>query len=180
MTRRADADAPGHVSRALIDQLPRLAALGVTVVELLPVHQNDPQEGSYWGYMPLAFGAVHRQYAAGDDPAAELADVRRRRPRPRHRGVARRRLQPHDRGRRGHRADVQPARASTTPSFYRLRPDGSYIETTGCGNDLDVTSPVAQDLVLWSLDRLADLGVDGFRFDLAAVLAHDLGVRRRD
>ena len=73
-------------------------------------------------------------------------------------------------------------------AFYRLRPDGSYIETTGCGNDLDVTSPVAQDLVLWSLDRLADLGVDGFRFDLAAVLAHDIGfveamtrwARRRD
>ncbi len=73
-------------------------------------------------------------------------------------------------------------------AFYRLRPDGSYIETTGCGNDLDVTSAVAQDLVLWSLDRLADLGVDGFRFDLAAVLAHDLGfveamttwARRRD
>ena len=60
-------------------------------------------------------------------------------------------------------------------AFYRLRADGSYIETTGCGNDLDITSPAAQDLVLWSLDRLADLGVDGFRFDLAAVLAHDAG-----
>ena len=54
--------------------------------------------------------------------------------------------------------------------YYRLREDGSYIETTGCGNDLDAESPAAQDLVLWSLDRLADLGVDGFRFDLAPVL----------
>jgi glycogen operon protein len=60
-------------------------------------------------------------------------------------------------------------------AFYRLRADASYIETTGCGNDLDVTSPVTQDLVLWALDRLADLGVDGFRFDLAVVLAHDTG-----
>ena len=45
----------------------------MTVVELLPVHQQDPQEGSYWGYMPLAFAAVDRRLAAGDDAAAELA-----------------------------------------------------------------------------------------------------------
>ena len=178
MTRLADADAPGTYG-ALIDQLPRLAALGITVIELLPVHQNDPQEGSYWGYMPLAFGAVHRQYATGDDPAAELAAF-----------VA----AAHDHDIEvwldvvfNHTTEVDDATGPTysqrgldDAAFYRLRPDGSYIETTGCGNDLDVTSPVAQDLVLWSLDRLADLGVDGFRFDLAAVLAHDIGVRRGD
>ena len=49
---------PGTVSpgtyRALIGDLDRIAALGFSVLELLPVHQNDPQEGSYWGYMPLA------------------------------------------------------------------------------------------------------------------------------
>ena len=138
----------------------------------MPVHQNDPQEGSYWGYMPLAFGAVHRQYAAGDDAAAELADL-----------VA----AAHELDIEvwldvvyNHTTEVDPfvgptysQRGLDDASFYRLRPDGSYIETTGCGNDLDVSSPVAQDLVRWSLDRLADLGVDGFRFDLAAVLAHD-------
>ncbi len=186
MTRLADVDAPGTFA-ALVDQLPRLAALGVTVIELLPVHQNDPQEGSYWGYMPLAFGAVHRQYATGDDPAAELAAF-----------VAA--AHGHDIEVWldvvfNHTTEVDEATGPTysergldDAAFYRLRSDGSYIETTGCGNDLDVTSPVAQDLVLWSLDRLADLGVDGFRFDLAAVLAHDLGfveamtrwARRRD
>jgi isoamylase len=176
MTRRADVDAPGTFA-ALIDQLPRLAALGITVIELLPVHQNDPQEGSYWGYMPLAFGAVHRQYAAGDDPAAELAAF-----------VA----AAHELDIEvwldvvfNHTTEVDEATGPTysqrgldDAAFYRLRADGSYIETTGCGNDLDVTSPVAQDLVLWSLERLADLGVDGFRFDLAVVLAHDVGFVR--
>ena len=178
MTRQADVDAPGTFG-ALVDQLPRLAALGITVIELLPVHQNDPQEGSYWGYMPLAFGAVHRQYATGDDPAAELAAF-----------VA----AAHDHDIEvwldvvfNHTTEVDEATGPTysergldDAAFYRLRADGSYIETTGCGNDLDVTSPVAQDLVLWSLDRLADLGVDGFRFDLAAVLAHDVGFVRGD
>jgi isoamylase len=167
---RDDADAPGTFG-ALIGELPRLQRLGVTVIELLPVHQNDPQEGSYWGYMPLAFGAVHRQYAS-EDPAEELA-----------RFVA----AAHDHDIEvwldvvfNHTTEVDPATGPTysqrgldDASFYRLRQDGSYIETTGCGNDVDVTSPVAQHLVRWALDRLADLGVDGFRFDLAAVLTHD-------
>ncbi|MGI9030206.1 MAG: alpha-amylase family glycosyl hydrolase [Ilumatobacteraceae bacterium] len=154
---------------AIVDQLPRLAELGVTVLELLPVHQQDPAEGSYWGYMPLAFGAVHRQWAADGDAAAELAAV-----------VAA--AHGHDLEVWldvvfNHTTEVDAAgptyslRGLADAAAYRLRPDGSYIETTGCGNDLDAESPLAQDLVLWSLDRLADLGVDGFRFDLASVLA---------
>jgi isoamylase len=171
-TQRAAVTEPGTFA-ALVEQLPRLAALGISVIELLPVHQNDPQEGSYWGYMPLAFGAVERRYAAGDDAAAELADFV---------AAARR----HDIEVWldvvfNHTTEVDAAgptysqRGLDDAAFYRLRDDGSYIETTGCGNDLDVTSPVAHDLVLWALDRLADLGVDGFRFDLAVVLAHDTG-----
>ena len=116
--------------------------------------------------MPLAFGAVHRQYAAGDDAAAELAAF-----------IA-----------AAHEHDIEvwldvvfnhttevdatgptySLRGLSDGAYYRLRDDGSYIETTGCGNDIDAASPAAQDLVVWSLDRLADLGVDGFRFDLAA------------
>ena len=61
--------------RAAIAELPRLADLGISVLELLPVHQYDPDEGNYWGYMPLVFGAIHRQYAAGEHPAEELADL---------------------------------------------------------------------------------------------------------
>ena len=60
---------------ALGDELPRLALLGVSVLELLPVHQFDPAEPNYWGYMPLAFGAVHRNYAHSAAPATELADL---------------------------------------------------------------------------------------------------------
>jgi glycogen operon protein len=51
--------------------------------------------------------------------------------------------------------------------------DGSYVNDAGCGNIIDAASPAAQELLLTSLDRLADLGVDGLRFDLAAVLARN-------
>ena len=168
MTKQAGGPCPGTFE-ALGEQLPRLAALGITVIELLPVHQNDPAEGSYWGYMPLAFAAVQREYAACADAAAELAAF-----------VA----AAHDHDIEvwldvvfNHTTEVDAAgptyhlRALSDSSYYRLREDGSYIETTGCGNDVDAESPVAQSLVLWSLERFADLGVDGFRFDLAAVLA---------
>ena len=157
---------PRARSSASSSELPRLVELGITVVELLPVHQNDPQEGSYWGYMPLAFAAVDQRLAAGDDAHGELAAF-----------VS----AAHDHDIEvwldvvfNHTTEVDATgptynlRGLSDGAFYRLRDDGSYIETTGCGNDLDVTSADAQDLVIWSLDRLADLGVDGFRFDLAA------------
>jgi isoamylase len=162
---------------ALVDQLPRLSALGVSVLELMPVHQADPEEGSYWGYMPLAFAAVERRYAAGEDAAGELAAL-----------VA-----------AAHEHDVEVwidvvfnhtteidatgptynLRGLSDRSYYRLRDDGTYIESSGCGNDVDVASSVARDLIEWSLDRLADLGIDGFRFDLAAVLAREPGLIAR-
>ena len=47
----------------LIEKIPYLKELGVTVVELLPVQQFDPQEGNYWGYMTLSFFAPHQSYA---------------------------------------------------------------------------------------------------------------------
>ena len=57
----------------LVDRLDHLSQLGVTVIELLPVHAADPGEGSYWGYMPLTWLAVNDDYAASGDGAAELA-----------------------------------------------------------------------------------------------------------
>src|SRR5262249_44211439 len=47
----------------LVEKIPYLKELGVTVVELLPVYQFDPQEGNYWGYMMLNFFASHQGYA---------------------------------------------------------------------------------------------------------------------
>jgi glycogen operon protein len=59
----------------VVDKIPHLNELGVTIVELLPVQQFDLQEGNYWGYMPLNFFAPHRVYAA--DPGNARASSRR-------------------------------------------------------------------------------------------------------
>ncbi|WP_211101077.1 alpha-amylase family glycosyl hydrolase [Azospirillum oryzae] len=50
--------------------------LGVTAVELMPVFQFDPQEGNYWGYMPLNFFALHHTYAAHPEPVGQLDEFR--------------------------------------------------------------------------------------------------------
>ena len=157
--------------RAAIDELPRLAALGVSVLELLPVHQYDPDEGNYWGYMPLVFGAIHRQYAHGVDAAAELAELVDA-------------AHGHDievwldvvvnhTTEEGADGPTYHLRALDEREYYVVRTDGAYVDDAGTGNIVDARSPFARGLVMESLDRLADLGVDGLRFDLAAVLARD-------
>ncbi len=101
----------------VIDKIPYLKELGVTAVELLPVHQFDPAgSGNYWGYMPLSFFAPHQQLRGG----AATPTAARRVPRDgagaargRHRGHPRRRLQPHRRSRR-RRARPTAIAASTT------------------------------------------------------------------
>jgi glycogen operon protein len=155
----------------LIDRLDHLANLGVTAIELLPVHQNDPGEGSWWGYMPLAYLAVEYRYATGDDPAAELAALA---------------AACHARGmellldvvfnhttEEDHMGPTYSLRGLDSRAYYVMSDVGEYADDAGCGNILRAAHPAAADLVLAGLERMADLGVDGFRFDLATVLGRD-------
>jgi len=56
----------GSYSR-LIEKIPYLKELGITVVELMPIFQRGPHEREYWGYMPLNFSSPHAQYATTSD-----------------------------------------------------------------------------------------------------------------
>ncbi len=116
--------------RGLIEKIPYLQWLGVTAVELLPVHEFDecdcpftnPETGeklrNFWGYNTIAFAAPKAAYAATRDGARPDQRVPRHgqgAPRRRHRGHPRRRLQPHRRGRRP-RPDLFASAAWTTSS----------------------------------------------------------------
>ena len=156
-----------------IERLDHVVDVGATVLELMPVHPFD-DTGNYWGYMPLVWGAVHRGYAAQPERAAEeLADL-----------VA----AAHDRGLHvwldvvfNHLDDTAEPDTSRGPGaldpqgFYRRHADGSRSDDSGCGNDVQPRSPWVRHLVIEALDRYADLGVDGFRFDLASLLTRDGG-----
>lgn len=155
-----------------IEHLDHVASTGANVVELMPVHPFDDRS-NYWGYMPLVWGAVHRGYAADPSRAAEeLAEF-----------IA----AAHQRGLHvwldvvyNHTGEDEPAMGGTglrslDASVYRRHADGTPTNDSGCGNDIDPAHPWVRDLVIESLDRYADLGVDGFRFDLASLLTRDRG-----
>ncbi|MFZ4719540.1 MAG: alpha-amylase family glycosyl hydrolase [Ilumatobacteraceae bacterium] len=157
---------------ACIEHLDHVVAVGANVIELMPVHPFDART-NYWGYMPLVWGAVHRGYAQDPSRAAEeLATM-----------IA----AAHDRGLHvwidvvfNHTGEDEPALGgqglrALDPSVYRRHADGTPTNDSGCGNDIDPADPWVRDLVLEGLGRYADLGVDGFRFDLASLLTRDRG-----
>ncbi|MEO8265785.1 MAG: alpha-amylase family glycosyl hydrolase [Ilumatobacteraceae bacterium] len=155
-----------------IEHLPYLVDLGINVIELMPVHPFDTSD-NYWGYMPLVWGAVHRPYASGDDAPAELASL-----------VAA--AHSHDIevwldvvfNHTGEGDATKPTislRGLDDANAYLHRDDGSYNDDSGCGNVSNPADAYVRELVLTALGRFADLGIDGFRFDLASLLNRDGG-----
>lgn len=169
--------------RGIIEKIPYLRDLGVTVVELLPVQQYDPQEGNYWGYMTLNFFAPHAAYAAGGtatdpagdpDPATEFREMVDAL---------------HEAGIEvwldvvyNHTSEAQYTgptycyRGLDNKTYYLLEPGtGAYQDHTGCGNTMRTAHPAVRTLILQSVRHWAEeYGIDGFRFDLASVFTRDL------
>ena len=155
----------------LIEKIPYLTELGVTVVELLPVHQFDPQEGNYWGYMTLSFFAPHNAYAVRDgvDEFRQMMKAF------------------HQAGIEvwldvvyNHTAEADVAgpmfsyRGIDNHSYYLLGDAGNYQDHSGCGNTTRCAHPAVRLLVLRSMQHWTQrMGVDGFRFDLASVFTRN-------
>ena len=162
----------GGTFRGCADRLDYLADLGVNVIELMPVHPFDTAH-NYWGYMPLVWGAVHRAYAAGDDAAAELADLID--------AAHARRIEVwldvvfNHTGEGDATMPTWSLRGFDDAHAYLHLADGSYNDDAGCGNVINAADPSVRELVMQALQRFADLGVDGFRFDLASILTRDGG-----
>jgi glycogen operon protein len=166
--------------------LAHLTRLGVTAVELLPVHQFVSEQRllrqglrNYWGYNTLGFFSPHAEYASRaarlEGPGAVLREFK---------GMVK---LFHEAGVEvlldvvfNHTAEEGPQGPTTSfrgldnASYYRQMADGGYIDVTGCGNTLDFSAPAAQRLVLDSLRYWAnEVQIDGFRFDLAPALGRD-------
>ncbi len=158
-----------------------LVQLGVTAVELLPVQSFDPQDApagriNYWGYNTLSYFAPHAGYAAADTPIGVLDEFRE----------MIRTL--HTAGLRvildvvyNHTAEAGPNgptlswRGFDESAYYMQEKDlNLYRDFTGCGNTFNANHPVTSRLITDSLRHwVAELHVDGFRFDLAAAMARD-------
>ncbi len=169
--------------------LEHLQTLGVTAVELLPVHQiaSEPHLqrrglSNYWGYSPLGFCAPHSGYATGG--RGEQVEEFKTMVRELHRAGIEVLLDIvfNHTAEVDHHGPVLCLRGLDNHGTYRLRPDDAslYVDFTGCGNTLDFRRRAVRRLVLDSLRVwVQEMHVDGFRFDLATVLGrsseHDDG-----
>jgi isoamylase len=169
--------------------LAHLTGLSVTAVELLPVHQNVtesflPQRGltNYWGYNTIGYFAPHNGYSAAvraGRPGGQVAEFK---------GMVN---ALHAAGievlldvvfnhtaEAGQMGPTLSFRGLDNPAYYRLEPDnpGRYVDTTGTGNSVNAGDPVTLQLIMDSLRYwIAEMHVDGYRFDLAPTLARQEG-----
>jgi isoamylase len=159
-----------------------LKELGVTAVELLPIHHFvndqylvDKGLANYWGYQSLGFFAPDPRFATvsgGGEQVAEFKEMVKRL-----HGAGIEVLLDVVYNHTGEGNQLGPTisfRGVDNASYYRLVPDNRryYMDYTGTGNSLDTTNPRALQLVIDSLRYwVQEMHVDGFRFDLARTLA---------
>jgi glycogen operon protein len=157
-----------------------LLRLGVTTLELLPVHaiSSEPslvlrEKTNYWGYSTLGFFAPHPGYAAATHPQGVVDEFKSM--------VA----ALHSVGievildvvynhtcEGGASGPTLSWRGLDSATYYRLDGHGNDVDSTGCGNSLDAREPRVIQMVLDSLRYwVTEMHVDGFRFDLATTLA---------
>jgi glycogen operon protein len=166
-----------------------LRRLGVTAVELLPVHHNVPesflaQRGltNYWGYNTIGYFAPHAGYSAevrAGRPGGQAAEFRNMVGTLHAAGieVVLDVVYNHT-AEGGADGPVICFRGLDNAAYYRLDPanPASYVDTSGCGNALNVADPTCLRLIMDSLRYwVTEMGVDGFRFDLAPSLARQDG-----
>ena len=183
-TRHPNSDIPDTIRgtfRGLIEKIPYLQDLGISAVELLPVFQFDPQDCppgrvNYWGYAPVCFFAPHRAYSSRQDPLGPVDEFR-------------------DMVKALHRVGIEVIldvvfnhtaegndsgptlsfRGLDNGAYYVLEKDLSrYANYSGTGNTLNANHPVVRRMIVDSLRYwVEEMHVDGFRFDLASILARD-------
>jgi glycogen operon protein len=172
----------GLGSPAAIDYL---RGLGVTAVELLPVHQfvhsqrlRDAGLRNYWGYDSIGYFAPHNEYSSRGQRGEQVQEFRQL-------------------VKTLHRAEIEvfldvvynhtcegnqmgpvlSFKGIDNPAYYRTKPDEPryYMDYTGTGNSLNMRDPYVLQLLMDSLRYwVLEMHVDGFRFDLASALARGL------
>jgi glycogen operon protein len=165
----------------MIEKIPYLQDLGITAVELLPVFQFDRQDCpaglvNYWGYSPVSFFAPHAGYSSRKDPLGPVDEFR-------------------DLVKALHRADIEVIldvvynhtaegnaegptlcfRGLANEVYYILDNDRAhYANYSGTGNTLSANQSIVRRMIIDSARYwVTHMHVDGFRFDLASILARD-------
>ena len=161
-----------------------LTELGVTAVELMPVHQFihdkhlvDRGLRNYWGYNSIGFFAPHNEYAADKRPGGAVAEFKEMTRSLHQAGIEVILDVVYNHTAEGnHLGPMLCFKGLDNAYYYRLTEDQRYyMDYTGTGNTLNMRHPHALQLLMDSLRYwILEMHVDGFRFDLASALAREL------
>ena len=156
-------------------KIPYLKGLGITAVELMPIHQFDPSGSNYWGYNTLNFFSPHHTYAADKTPGGQINEFKTM-------------------VRELHKAGIEVImdvvfnhttegdingpvysfKGIDNSTYYLLNDNAAnpYDNYSGTGNTMRTDHPVVQKLIVDSLLYwVKEMHVDGFRFDLASIFS---------
>ena len=168
----------------VIDKIPYLQSLGVTAVELMPVHEFPirASDGSvsdrpnYWGYDPLAFFAPHRGYASDKTPGGQVNEFKEMVKALHKAGIEvildvvfNHTSEGNERG------PSLSFKGLENSVYYMLESDPTYYKNySGCGNTVNGNHPIVREMIFHCLRHwVHNYHVDGFRFDLASILSRD-------
>ena len=162
-----------------------LKSLGITAVELLPVHQfvqdstlADKGLRNYWGYNSIGYLAPHNEYAASGQRGEQVQEFKHLVKTLHQAGIEVILDVVYNHTAEGnHLGPMLSFQGIDNPAYYRLMPDNRryYMDYTGTGNTLNMRHPHVLQLLMDSLRYwVLEMHVDGFRFDLAATLAREL------
>ncbi len=168
----------------VIEKIPYLKSLGVTAVELMPVHEfpildihgNKPERVNYWGYDPMAFFSPHRGYAVSQAPGAQVSEFKQMVKALHQAGIEvildvvfNHTCEGNERG------PVLSFKGLENGVYYMLDNCGScYHNFSGCGNTVNGNHPIVREMIFNCLRHwVHNYHVDGFRFDLASILSRD-------
>ena len=161
-----------------------LTELGVTAVELMPIHQFvhdkyliDKNLRNYWGYNSINYFAPHDEYVSEFQPGSAVAEFKQMVKLLHQAGIEVILDVVYNHTAEGnHLGPMLCFKGIDNAYYYRLAEDRQYyMDYTGCGNSLNMRNPHVLQLIMDSLRYwIVEMHVDGFRFDLAATLAREL------
>ncbi|MEQ8210816.1 MAG: glycogen debranching protein GlgX [Lacipirellulaceae bacterium] len=178
----ADVKHPGTYL-GVIEKIPYLQSLGVTAVELMPVHEfpinaangEKPERGNYWGYDSLAFFSPHRGYQHGTKAGDQVRQFKEM-VRALHAAGIEVILDVvfNHTAEGNHMGPTVSFKGLENQVYYMLTEDGHYKNYSGCGNTVNGNHPICREMIFHCLRHwVYNYHIDGFRFDLASILSRN-------
>ena len=168
----------------VIEKIPYLQSLGVTAVELMPIHEfpihatdgTKSERPNYWGYDSMAFFAPHRGYAADQSPGGQVREFKEMVKALHKAGIEvildvvfNHTCEGNENG------PVLSFKGLENSVYYMLENDKRHYKNySGCGNTVNGNHPIVREMIFHCLRHwVHNYHIDGFRFDLASILSRD-------